>query len=200
MQRAAASSPLSSPQQAPSLPSTKRQKLSHQQQAALSTPSSDIQAIQAALAAEEAKRSEALERQAAEAGETKWVLSFRDDHSGGAQTGTHNGSVRVITTGYSDIDHGVEQRGHDGEPWRPQMVGRRSFGKFNRALEVRFDTILVIINCTGVFGSTMKLIALLLCRNAKMATQTLLPQAMKRPKLLTKVAMMIAMTHQVRMR
>lgn len=39
-----------------------------------STPQSDLEAISAALAAEEEKRREAIARQAAEAGESEWVL------------------------------------------------------------------------------------------------------------------------------
>ena len=131
MQRAAASSPNSSPQ-TPDQPSAKRQKFSNAPSPA--TPSTDLQAIQVALAAEEAKRSEAIERQAAEAGETKWVLSFRDDE--GAVNGVGGGALRVVTNGYSDIDRNPGEHNHNDEPWRPLMVGRRSFGKFNRVLEV----------------------------------------------------------------
>ncbi|KAL4923367.1 uncharacterized protein BDV17DRAFT_245293 [Aspergillus undulatus] len=40
------------------------------------TPSSDLEAISAALAQEEEKRRYAISRQAAEAGETEWVLDF----------------------------------------------------------------------------------------------------------------------------
>ena len=134
MQRAAASSPISS-SQTPDQPLAKRQKFSNAPSPA--TPSAGLQAIQAALAAEEAKRSEAIERQAAEAGETKWVLSFRDEE--GATNGHAAGNLRVVTNGYADIDRAVETCRLDDESWRPLVVGRRSFGKFNRALEVRFD-------------------------------------------------------------
>lgn len=134
MQRAAASSPISSPQ-TPDQPSAKRQKFSSAPSPA--TPSADLQAIQAALAAEEAKRSEAVERQAAEAGETKWVLSFRDEQ--GAVDGHAAGTMRGVANGYTDIDRATETDMHDEEPWRPLVVGRRSFGKFNRAIEVSLD-------------------------------------------------------------
>ncbi|KAL4795038.1 hypothetical protein BDV19DRAFT_179928 [Aspergillus venezuelensis] len=40
------------------------------------TPTSDLEAISAALAEEEEKRRDAVTRQAAEAGETEWVLDF----------------------------------------------------------------------------------------------------------------------------
>lgn len=131
MQRAAACSSISSPQ-TPDLPSAKRQKYSNAPSPA--TPSADLQAIQAALAAEEAKRSKAIERQAAEAGETKWVLSFRDEE--GAVNSHAAGAMRVVTNSYTDIDRATEAYMHDEEPYRPLVVGRRSFGKFNRALEV----------------------------------------------------------------
>ncbi|MCJ1486417.1 hypothetical protein MMC06_006594 [Schaereria dolodes] len=132
MQRAAASTPRSP--QTPDSPSSKRQKLSNPSTSA--TASADLKAIQAALAAEEAKRSDALERQAAEVGDTKWVLSFMEDDAG-RMHGRANGVAHVITTGYSDLDGSIRPQNADGEPWRPQMVGRRSFGKFNRALEKR---------------------------------------------------------------
>ena len=121
MQRAAASS--ASPT-TPALPSAKRQKRNDSSPV---TPSSDVQAIQAALAAEEAKRAQALEKQQAEAGETKWVLSVQMEEQAPDEV------LRVEMMGYEGIDAAA---GQEGEPWRGAMVGRRSFGKFNRALEV----------------------------------------------------------------
>lgn len=63
---------------------------------------------------------------------------------GGGVTGGGGGEFRTVKVGYEDIDTGMNmglwrQGGGEGEeePWRPVMVGRRSFGKFNRALEVR---------------------------------------------------------------
>ncbi|MCJ1438927.1 hypothetical protein MMC27_008317 [Xylographa pallens] len=123
MQRAAASS--ASPT-TPDHPSAKRQKRNDSSPA---TPSSDVLAIQAALAAEEAKRAEALERQQVEAGETKWVLSFQKEERAGEEE-----ALRVDKVGYERID---ALQGHEDEPWRPAMVGRRSFGRFNKALEKR---------------------------------------------------------------
>ena len=69
------------------------------------------------------KREKAVERLAEEAGETKWVLSTVNEE------GNSVGRLGVINAGYLDIDQ---------EAWRPAMVGRRSFGKFNRELEVNF--------------------------------------------------------------
>ena len=136
MQRAAASSPSPAPT-TPDQPSPKRQKLDSDSSPA--TPSADLQAVQAALAAEEAKRSAAIERQAAEAGETKWFLSFRPEN-GNVADGTFengHGSLRVINASYSGIDHSAATTHQDEGLFRPKVVvGRRSFGKFNRALEV----------------------------------------------------------------
>lgn len=80
MQRAAATAAAKesprSPSAADSTSSTpKRQRLTPNQSPA-ATPSSDLEAISAALAAEEEKRREAISRQAAEAGESEWVLDY----------------------------------------------------------------------------------------------------------------------------
>ena len=123
MQRAAASNPSPTTPSNPDPPSAKRQKL---QDPFPVTPSLDAQAIQAALAAEESKRTEALDRQAAGLGETKWVLSYHEKRHRNNGMGVH-----VTSVGYAGIYGEVE------EPWRGQVVGRRSFGRFNRALEVR---------------------------------------------------------------
>lgn len=80
MQRAAASkeSSQSQPSEGSKTPTPKRPRLSTEAQLSDSVdePSSDLEAISAALAAEEEKRKEALSRQAAEAGETEWVLEY----------------------------------------------------------------------------------------------------------------------------
>ncbi|KAI9822695.1 MAG: hypothetical protein M1827_000414 [Pycnora praestabilis] len=142
MQRAAAStSPLSTTTSySPSTPSTKRRKLSDSYPSTSSTPISDLEAVQAALAAEEAKRQEAVERQAAEAGETRWVLSFQDRMGSGGGGGS-GGPLKVVSAGFAGID-GVRKEMGDGmrrdhvqddeNPRRPSDVGRRSFGKFNK--------------------------------------------------------------------
>ncbi|MCJ1335966.1 hypothetical protein MMC09_001240 [Bachmanniomyces sp. S44760] len=149
MQRAAASSSPSSSTNnnphhptIPTEPPSKRQKFSNSKSSA-----NDLQAITAALEAEESKRSEALERQGVLAGETKWVLSYTDGNDGSGRGGIggslDGGLVRVVTTGFSEIDRMArgEEKGdkdHDERRRRPPLeVGRRSFGKFNRALEKR---------------------------------------------------------------
>lgn len=131
MQRAAASSPITTPQTSEG-PSSKRQKTSNDQPPIVS-PVSDAEAYQAAARAEDSKRAAAIEKLAAEAGETKWVLSTADGSSatnGTSANGTDNRKLRFLTTGYSDIDQEtqtVARRDHHG---------RRSFGRFNKDLEV----------------------------------------------------------------
>ena len=124
MQRAAASTPTFAPQsqpRSPHTPSSKRQKASITP-SSIATPPSDLELNQVALTEEEEKREKAVEKLAEDAGETKWVLSTVD---GGEQTNL--GGLRIVENGYSAIDQ---------EAWKPSMVGRRSFGKFNRDLEV----------------------------------------------------------------
>lgn len=123
MQRAAASSPPTTPKsqvQAPDTPPFKRQKT--QASPSTASPASDLQLIQAALDDEEEKREKVVERLAEEAGETKWVLSTVNGESGEGKA-----AFRVTRAGYSDLDQ---------EAWRPATVGRRSFGRFNQELEV----------------------------------------------------------------
>lgn len=137
MQRAAASSPNpSSP--SPDEPSPKRQKKSADSP---SRPKADRLAdqrnLQAILAAEEAKRQVALDKQAAEAGDTRWVLSYEDQEKSAQAS---NGGLRIIQTGYANLDipspQQIKPMDDDDFEDRPAMVGRRSFAKFNKALEV----------------------------------------------------------------
>jgi hypothetical protein len=85
-------------------------------------PPSELQVIQSVLDEDEQKRQKALERLSEEAGETKWVLSTMNKVAEVATVG-----LRVAKAGYSDIDQ---------DAWKPASVGRRSFGKFNKELEV----------------------------------------------------------------
>ena len=130
MQRAAASVPPSTPQlqsQPAGTPPSKRQKLSNGTRSVNTTPS-DLELIQSALDEDAAKREEAIERLAREAGETKWVLSTVN---GDTESGVRG--LRVAMAGYSDIDQ---------DALRSAMQGRKSFGKFNRELEVGAITML----------------------------------------------------------
>ena len=128
MQRAAASTPPLTPQSQPRTPDShpsKRQKLSVPP-TSIATPPSDLQLIQAALTEEEEKRQKAIERLAEEAGETKWVLSTVNGEEGNEND---IGGLRVAKAGYTDIEQ---------EAGRPAVVGRRSFGNYNRDLEASF--------------------------------------------------------------
>lgn len=94
----------------------------------------DVRAFQEAAAAEEAKKNAFIERAAAEAGETKWVLSVSDDKSKIAGPG-----LRIVEAGYGAIDSGApipESDDDEEEEQSAGMAGRRSFGKFNKAVEV----------------------------------------------------------------
>lgn len=126
MQRAAASAPPPTPplsSQNAKTPSSKRQKTSHIPESG-TIPTSDLDLIQAAIGEEGEKREKAIEKLAAETGETKWVLSTADTEKGEES----KAGVRVEVAGYSDINQ---------DAWRPALLGRRSFGKFNREIEVR---------------------------------------------------------------
>ena len=132
MQRAAAS-PLSSPRTPDSHHSAKRQRLSNGIGSPV-TPSVDAAAIQAALAVEGAKHQAALDRQRAASQETKWVLSCMDENKGDKEG---EQGTKIASIGYGEIDIKPEDDQGASEPWSPAMVGRRSFGRFNRRLEVR---------------------------------------------------------------
>lgn len=138
MQRSAAS-PASSPS-TPSEPPSKRQRLSNGSHVSTpsSTPRSDVQAVEEALAAEEQRRTEALEREAADRGETKWYFSFKEQ-----QTTVQESPLRIVSAGFSMLDatrptvDGFSEEDVDVDI--STAKGRRSFGKFNRSLEVCYD-------------------------------------------------------------
>lgn len=116
MQRSAAkTSEPSTPNGRPS----KRQRLSK----GTSTPGtpSDHERIQAAIAAEDLKRTQAIERQAAAAGESKWILSFRDLEEGKSKPG-----MRVVQAGFAVIDGDASE---DSDGHGVSGTGRRKFGK-----------------------------------------------------------------------
>jgi len=121
MQRAAASSPAGGSGER----SSKRQRMSGG--GALDVDRDNAQAIDAARMAEEAKRIELLDRQAADAGETKWVL----DTPGV----TNKGFMTIVNAGYGIIDahardQDVDER--DTQHARPGMPGRKSYGDFGK--------------------------------------------------------------------
>jgi hypothetical protein len=136
MQRAAAASSPTSPS-SPDEPSSKRRRTDTN-----SSPSrinvdalADRTAVQAALASEEAKRQAALEKQAAEAGDTRWVLSFEDQKLLAASSPL---TLRIVQAGFANLDSSPSEIriAEDDLEDKPVMVGRRSFGRFNKVLEV----------------------------------------------------------------
>lgn len=116
MQRAAATAATKEPQSAddsdPHNP--KRQRLSTEDESDGSgaQPPADLETVSAAVAAEEDKRKEAISRQAAEAGETEWVL----DYSGGF--GQYSPQPNVVAAGSLDDEE--------------LYGGRKSYGNFRR--------------------------------------------------------------------
>lgn len=82
------------------------------------TPISELETIRAAVEVEERKQSEAVERLGEEKGETRWVFSYVNSGDEKAEVG-----MRVQDVGWEDID---------GQGDR----GRRSWGRFNKELEV----------------------------------------------------------------
>ena len=149
MQRAAASSLSLSPSTPPE-PSTKRQRLSNGSYNATpaSTPRSDAQAVEEALAREEHRRNEGLEREAANRGESKWYLSYKELNSPVVKT-----PLRIVSAGYADIDapdtgRQTSTEEDDEVNNTSQIHGRRNFGKFTRRTEVRNPNFSVLITLT----------------------------------------------------
>lgn len=134
MQRAAASP--TSPS-TPDGPSPKRQKTTDD-----GSPEpvfdvnalADNRAIKAAMAEEENKRQAALERAGAAAGDTRWVLDFAAVEN--APSPVQRSTLKVVQTGYGLLD-GMAAFSHGEDESASPMVGRRSFGRFNRVIEVR---------------------------------------------------------------
>lgn len=111
MQRAAASAAINESSQPPSdTPSPKRSRTDQDQ---APTPQSDLDAISAALAEEENRRREAVSKQAAESGETEWVLDF--------DAPQHAPAPRVVTADSLDADDSNMVYG-----------GRQKYGNFKR--------------------------------------------------------------------
>lgn len=114
MQRAAASAAVKEAQSGSddNPPTPKRPRLSSEA-GTPGTPQSELDAINAALRAEDEKRREAIARQAAEAGETEWVL----DIPAAAQAPQQ---PLVVAADSLDTEDDVLQG------------GRQSFGNFKR--------------------------------------------------------------------
>ena len=140
MQRAAGAAGSKAPETSSKLRDhpTKRVRLSNGSSASPRTSSSyDYEAVQAAMAAEELKRSQAIERQAAEAGETRWVLSFQDPDAG--ENDVRGRGLNIRRGGFADIDRNEnwihehdaanDQGGAEDREEGSMASGRRIFGK-----------------------------------------------------------------------
>lgn len=102
----------------------------------------DLWVVKAAVNQEQAKIEEAFERHAV-VPETKWVLSAP---SAMPQIGNwHAGHLRVHATGYAEIENELG-------PYRPSDMGRRSFGRFNRELEVCLRSSTALCCCKLLLG------------------------------------------------
>ena len=101
-------------------PSPKRQRLADQSPSLL--PSADLQAISAAVKVEEERRAVAVARQAAEAGETEWVLEFPAGNEGRGN-GNGTGGISSIVRAEPSRAFGIDADMDYG--------GRRSYGNFN---------------------------------------------------------------------
>jgi hypothetical protein len=116
MQRGAAKA-ASQPSTPTGPPSSKRVRLSNGGHTP-GTPS-DHEVIQAALAAEEKIRQEAVDKASAKAGETKWVLSFQDP-----KNGVRSGGLDVVQAGFAVIDADDDSDGDEEQrPARMQFGG-----------------------------------------------------------------------------
>jgi hypothetical protein len=146
MQRAAASTPGS-----PSSPDERTPKRRRTEDDSSPTrfnvdSLADRRAVQSAVASEEAKRQAVLERQAAEAGDTRWFLSFEDQKD---LPVTPPISLRVVQASFANLDSlpsPAFSAGGDFED-KPVMVGRRSYNRFNKVLEVIRSGNLLSIFC-----------------------------------------------------
>jgi hypothetical protein len=127
MQRSAAKSTASSPS-TPNGPSSKKVRLSSGASAPGTPGTPDHEILQSALAAEEKKRQEALDKAAQHSGETKWVLSFKDPLDG-----KRGESLKVRQAGFAELD-AEDTSEEDEEEARPI---RKQFGGGVKRAEVR---------------------------------------------------------------
>lgn len=134
MQRAGGA-PSSSPS-TPSEPPIKRQRLSNGSVKSThsSTPHHGAQQMPNALAGEEQKRTQVVNHEPADRGESRWYLSFKEP-----QAPSVDSPLRIVSAGYSMLDAAKDRSSEEEEESQAsrQVKGRRSFGKFNRTLEVR---------------------------------------------------------------
>jgi len=132
MQRAAASSTDPS---SPDQPPAKRQKQSGDSPTSPDVDSLvDKQAVQAAITKEERMRQAALDKAAEQSGDTHWHLIF--ENQDGDELSSSKKSLKVVEAGFASIDNG-EAGLESVSTGSPIVNGRRSFGRFNKQLEVR---------------------------------------------------------------
>jgi hypothetical protein len=115
MQRSAHKATAASPS-TPNGPASKKVRLSNGHSA---PGTADHEIIQSAVILEEKKRQEALEKASQHAGETKWVLSFKDPLDGKRQE-----SLQVRQAGFAEIDAADDsEEEEEARPIRKQFGG-----------------------------------------------------------------------------
>lgn len=137
MQRSAAAEAQSPRTPAAAEPAAKKQRLSNGSfnSTPASTPHADTKLPSNAPTPEDQRREEAFAREAEARGDSKWYLSFKEPQSPAA-----NSPLRIVSAGYGALDSsrtaGRSSSGDEGSSSPPHMSGRRSFGKFNKPVEV----------------------------------------------------------------
>lgn len=93
----------------------------------------DYEILQTALAAEEQKRQEALDKAAEHTGETKWVLSVQDP-----QRNQRQDTMKVTQAGFAelDADSGSEGEEEEARPIRRQFGGGLKKQEVSRTREM----------------------------------------------------------------
>jgi len=121
----------------PSEPPSKKQLLSSGSyvSASPSTPQNGTPAAQGLPASGDGTRAEAQ----SDRGETKWYLSVQQPAAPAQES-----PLQIVSAGYSTLDAAVSARersdgGDEVERARPSVQGRRSFGKFNKVVEVCYN-------------------------------------------------------------
>jgi hypothetical protein len=128
MQRSAHKATASSPT-TPNGPPSKKARLSNGHSAPGTPGTPDHEILQSALAAEEKKRQEALDKAAQHAGETKWVLSYTDPLAGKRQE-----SLQVTQAGFAELD----EDDSDDDEAEVKPIRKKFRGGLKRK-EVRID-------------------------------------------------------------
>lgn len=123
MQRAAAASADATDPNESDGPPNKRRRLS---------TNTDQDANQAGTSTinRDEKRQAVLDHQAAAASETKWAFAYKD-----RLKRSKSQPLRVINVGYSSIDSPTHETSRDTVS-DPRSGGRKSWGKYNKAIEV----------------------------------------------------------------